>query len=104
MCLKLAPYDMAVDFCASINIALRQKKQKPKKLKKITNKTTVRNKPKKSKKEIKELIAQLKRTAQIVAALPNVVKGEINPLTVCPEKVLSQKISSCVPRYQLLQF
>ena len=92
------------DFCAAINIALRQKKQKPKKLKKITNKTTVRNKSKKSKKEIKELIAQLKRAVSIVAVLPNVVKRKVNPLTVCPEKVLSQKISSCVPRYRLLQF
>ena len=58
----------------------------------------------KSKKEIKELIAQLKRAVSIVAVLPNVVKGEVNPLTVCPEKALSQKINSCVPRYRLLQF
>ena len=91
------------DFCAALNIGLRQKNKKPKTLKKISNQTTVRNKPKKSKKEIKELIKQIKGTVPVVTALPNVVKGEVNPLAVWPVKVLSQKVSF-VPRYKLLQF
>lgn len=91
------------DFCAALNIGLRQKNKKPKTLKKISNQVTVRNKPKKSKKEIKELIKQVKGAVSIVAVLPNVVKGSISPLTVCPVKVLSQKVSF-VPCYKLLQF
>ena len=91
------------DFCAALNIGLRQKNKKPKTLKKISNQTTVRNKPKKSKKEIKELIKQIKGTVPVVAVLPNVVKGEVNSLTVWSVKVLSQKVSF-VPRYKLLQF
>ena len=86
-----------------MNIGLRQKNKKSKTLKKISNQTTVRNKPKKSKKEIKELIKKIKGTVSVVAVLPNVVKGEVNPLIVWPAKVLSQKVSF-VPSYKLLQF
>lgn len=91
------------DFCAALNIGLRQKNKKSKTLKKISNQVTVRNKPKKSKKEIKELIQKIKGTVSTVAVLPNVVKGEINPLAVWPVKDLSQKVSF-VPCYKLLQF
>ena len=91
------------DFCAALNLGLRQKNKKPKTLKKISNQTTVRNKPKKSKKEIKELIQKIKRTVPVVAVLPNVVKGSVSPLIVWPAKVLSQKVSF-VPCYKLLQF
>ena len=90
------------DFCAALNIGLRQKNKKPKTLKKISNQTTVRNKPKKSKKEIKELIQKIKGTVPVVAVLPNVVKGSVSPLIVWPAKVLSQKVSF-VPCYKLLQ-
>lgn len=91
------------DFCAALNIGLRQKNKKSKTLKKLSNQVTVRNKPKKSKKEIKELIKKLKGTVPVVAVLPNVVKGSISPLAVWPAKVLSQKVSF-VPCYKLLQF
>ena len=91
------------DFCAALNIGLRQKNKKSKTLKKISNQTTIRNKPKKSKKEIKELIQKIKGTVPVVAVLPNVVKGSVSSLAVWPAKVLSQKVSF-VPCYKLLQF